>query len=778
MSRRRYHDSDDEYDHRQAKRFRRSNNEPKQIEDRLESLIFRVGEKSSSSLETNLEKLAGVLQADIPNYKQKILDTLYNSVTLLPFKVSIYSTLIGLLNAKNYKSGEEFVNMAVANLEQDLMKGQFEPALIKVRLLADMVNAHVISSTPIMIMFSSFVGVTKEPDIPQARSDWFVYAVLSALPWVGRQLFKEKGEDLANLMSSIDSYIKRRKKPYLSSLYTWKEKIYPPQEDYLDCLWQQIKDLKSNGWKERYLHRPYRAFDDILVNAFDHTFPIVTIPHHDDDVIYPLPKVTFRLIKQEAESETVHCVERYIMEESIRTIMKSMYKNRKECASRLLSLPSRSRLSLYDTIIETIFSDLFTLPKSVFPELFTSSLLIELCKSEPTVVPKVLAEATGILYDRVDIMNVTCVHRFASWFSYHLSNFQYKWSWNDWEDCLNQESSPKRRFVSEVLEKCVRLAYFDRIVEIITEPLVQLLPPEPSPKCKFERSDAESTDPAVNLAQQLFTAFKAKKSPEEVIEVLESAKTSLFADNEDEYAKTAAEVLVQCVLSIGQKSISHATSGITKFKTVFKAIIKGGDEQIICLNSMFSVWERNIQILELLLDKMLRLEIIEPSSVINWLLSRDMLGSFQRFFVWNIVHHCLRKCSKRLRIAKRELQDVKEKFSACSNSEDTTDEERSKLSNAVDNLSDEVYNAYQKQKEVFLILFQRFIIILNDHLYRREQDQSSPWLSFALEKLKEVMHMYYEEVFSYKETLEQLLFTSETDSRILRVFTDFCSLRD
>lgn len=39
----------------------------------MESLICKVGEKSACSLESNLEGLAGVLEADLPNYKSKIL---------------------------------------------------------------------------------------------------------------------------------------------------------------------------------------------------------------------------------------------------------------------------------------------------------------------------------------------------------------------------------------------------------------------------------------------------------------------------------------------------------------------------------------------------------------------------------------------------------------------------------------------------------------------------------------------------------------------------------
>lgn len=39
--------------------------ENQEIEDRLESLILRVGEKSTSTLESNLEGLVSVLEADL-----------------------------------------------------------------------------------------------------------------------------------------------------------------------------------------------------------------------------------------------------------------------------------------------------------------------------------------------------------------------------------------------------------------------------------------------------------------------------------------------------------------------------------------------------------------------------------------------------------------------------------------------------------------------------------------------------------------------------------------
>ena len=92
---------------------KRRTNEHMEIEDRLESLILRVGEKSTSSLESNLEGLASVLEADLSTYKSKILKILVECAIKLPDKCTIYTTLIGVLNTKNYNFGGECVEMLV-----------------------------------------------------------------------------------------------------------------------------------------------------------------------------------------------------------------------------------------------------------------------------------------------------------------------------------------------------------------------------------------------------------------------------------------------------------------------------------------------------------------------------------------------------------------------------------------------------------------------------------------------------------------------------------------
>uniref|UniRef100_A0A671G3F2 Nuclear cap binding protein subunit 1 n=1 Tax=Rhinolophus ferrumequinum TaxID=59479 RepID=A0A671G3F2_RHIFE len=62
---------------------RRKTSDANKTKVHLESLICNVEEKSACSLESNVESLAGVLEADLPNYKSKILRLLCTVARLL-----------------------------------------------------------------------------------------------------------------------------------------------------------------------------------------------------------------------------------------------------------------------------------------------------------------------------------------------------------------------------------------------------------------------------------------------------------------------------------------------------------------------------------------------------------------------------------------------------------------------------------------------------------------------------------------------------------------------
>ncbi|MGH0153726.1 UNVERIFIED_CONTAM: hypothetical protein FKN15_025548 [Acipenser sinensis] len=540
---------------------RRRTSEPTEIEDRLESLICRVGEKSTSSLESNLEGLAGVLEADLPNYKNKILRILCTVARLLPEKLTVYSTLVGLLNARNYNFGGEFVESMIRQLKETLKSNLYDEALYLVRFLSDLVNCHVIAAPSMVAMFENFISVVQEQDGPQVRCDWYVYAVLSSLPWVGKELYEKKDVEMERLLNQIESYLKRRQKIHVPMLQVWTAEKPHPQEEVI----------------------------------------IATAPPHSEDAVYPMPKVIFRMFDYTDAPEGPvmpgsHSVERFVIEENLHCIIKSHWRERKTCAAQLLSYPGKNKIPL----------------------------------------------------------------------NYHI---------------------------------------------------------------------------------------------------------------------------VETLLHMAAKSFSHSFSALAKFHEVLKSLTDSDEGKLHILRVVYEAWRNHPQMISVLIDKMIRTQIVDCAAVANWIFSPDMAHDFTRFYVWEILHSTVRKMNKHVQKIQKELETAKEKLEKQhSRKKDSGDEEEDKnsdeedglLEEQIERLQEKVESAQSEQKNLFLVIFQRFIMMLTEHLVRCETggvDFNTPWYKNCIERLQQIFLMHHQTIQQYMVTLENLLFTAELDHHILAVYQQFCTLQ-
>uniref|UniRef100_A0A672QPQ2 Nuclear cap binding protein subunit 1 n=1 Tax=Sinocyclocheilus grahami TaxID=75366 RepID=A0A672QPQ2_SINGR len=769
MSRRRH---SDESDAGSQPHKRRRTSEPIEIEDRLESLICRVGEKSTSSLESNLEGLAGVLEADLPNYKSKILRILCAVARLLPEKLAVYTTLVGLLNARNYNFGGEFVEAMIRQLKETLKSNLYSEAVYLVRFLSDLVNCHVIAAPSMVAMFENFVSVTQEEDIPQVRSDWYVYVVLSSLPWVGKELYEKKDVEMDRLLNQIEGYLKRRQKTHVPMLQVWTAEKPHPQEEYLDCLWAQVQKLKKDRWQERHILRPYIAFDSVLCEALQHNLPPFTPPAHSDDAVYPMPHVVFRMFDYTDAPEGPvmpgsHSVERFVIEENLHCIIKSHWRERKTCAAQLLSYPGKNKIPLNYHIVEVIFGELFQLPSPPHIDVMYTALLIELCKLQPGSLPQVLAQATEMMYMRLDTMNTTCIDRLLNWFSHHLSNFQFRWSWDDWADCLTQDiEKPKPKFVKEVLDKCMRLSYHQRIVDIVPPSFSALIPADPVCSYKYGE-EADSSLPGLAMATTVGNAIKNRASNEEILIVLKDVPNPNQDDDDDGgdgFNPLKIEVFLQTLLHLAAKSFSHSFSALAKFHEVLKTLTDSDEGKLHILRVLYEFWRNHPQMISVLVDKLIRTQIVDCAAVANWIFSPEMAHDFTRFYVWEILHSTIRKMNKHVQKIQKELDEAKVKL----------EKQHNKKASITDT------NTSDMTKDDNLFFFQRFIMLLTEHLVRCETsgvDINTTWYKNCIERLQQIFLMHHVIIQQYMGTLENLLFTAELDHHILAVYQQFCALQ-
>jgi hypothetical protein len=88
-------------------------------EDKLQAALFALGQKTDSSLEQTLRDLCTTLCNDLTKHKKIIFHILNQCIQLIPERLTIYSTLIGLLHASIITFGSDFLDTCISALKEN-----------------------------------------------------------------------------------------------------------------------------------------------------------------------------------------------------------------------------------------------------------------------------------------------------------------------------------------------------------------------------------------------------------------------------------------------------------------------------------------------------------------------------------------------------------------------------------------------------------------------------------------------------------------------------------
>jgi len=263
-------------------------------------------------------------------------------------------------------------------------------------------------------------------------------------------------------------------------------------------------------------------------------------------------------------------------------------------------------------------------------------------------------------------------------------------------------------------------------------------------------------------------------------------------------------IFCQVLFKLASKSFSHTFAAIAKFHPLLKALCSSEEAQIAILKTVFEMWKKHQQFMVVIVDKLLKTQIVECASVANWIFSKDMLTEFTKGYTWEMLHLTIRKMNKHVGKLSKEAtearrmieesdsdsdndsaneDDMKErsnKRSSNGGNRDKTEKGEKPTEEHVEKLEERLEAAQADQKNLFLIIFQRFIMILSEHLVRCDTDGmdfKSPWYMWTVGRLQQIFMMHHEQVEKYSTTLETLLFTADLDPNVLDVFQQFTALR-
>lgn len=283
----------------------------------------------------------------------------------------------------------------------------------------------------------------------------------------------------------------------------------------------------------------------------------------------------------------------------------------------------------------------------------------------------------------------------------------------------------------------------------------------------------------VQYAQTLMTAIRQKSAEDQIINVLKDIPNPLLmetsADIEPRCNPLQIDVFVQTLLFLGSKSFTHSFVAINRYYEVLKVsadkkisvgrarlvsiykvhlnvvkqwLAESEEAQLCVLRSLFELWRTHQQMLVVLIDKLLKNQILDCSSVANWIFSKEMsadftkyvvgltIGSafplseisklgnvwfyvvfsffffFFRLYIWEILYLTINKMSKHVNRLTKELSEMREKIGHITNSSDSEEEEpqiktEEKITEEmVEKMEEKLEAAQGDQKNLFLIIFQ------------------------------------------------------------------------
>jgi nuclear cap-binding protein subunit 1 len=142
-------------------------------------------------------------------------------------------------------------------------------------------------------------------------------------------------------------------------------------------------------------------------------------------------------------------------------------------------------------------------------------------------------------------------------------------------------------------------------------------------------------------------------------------------------------ITTQCLLHIGARSFSHLLNAIERYLPVLRVLASGtisssatvtsgpgvgdADAKADILLAVSEFWRRNSQMINIVFDKLMQYQIVDPSDVVAWAftnsgrvaggekISAEEATTKIDAFVWGVIEGALDKANGRVAIAKRKV---------------------------------------------------------------------------------------------------------------------------
>ncbi|OCF55167.1 nuclear cap-binding protein subunit 1 [Kwoniella mangroviensis CBS 10435] len=523
-----------------------------------------------------------------------------------------------------------------------------------------LVPAGLVTSSSLLGVYRSLLAVLEEVGGGGDRAERAVRAVGEGLIRSGKVLYENHPEEVENLVSAIEGYIIGRRNEVKSlvdpfSPVSLDGQEHTPTPDTLDNFLSALHALRADSFAPphslpRYWESATLSEGTIQSDPYELS-PISMPPEMYAVDSNELDKGEGRIGNIKLFGDDVvpppETLEGWLLRSLVLDIINIYEVNRKECATLLLSLrkflppntfkpvnpPTEededkvlSTWSSESLTISTLLNSLLTLPRSTYKSIYYGSVITELCKISPNTVAPPVGRAVRKIFSYLGAggsegtLDIECQNRVAVWFSTHLSNFGFQWMWKEWIPDLDLPlSHPKRAFMRRVTELEVRLAYYDRILDTLPEPMkaegagvISSEPPEPF--WPYEKPD----HPLHTEAKELLQLFRSKTSPSDIRTHIENLPNS-SSGNGESISEDIRKMVFETLLHLGSRSFSHFLNATERYLDLLRYLTSESSSRKLLLESVWTYWKYSHQMKLISIDKYLQYGILEGLDIVEYL---------------------------------------------------------------------------------------------------------------------------------------------------------------
>lgn len=675
--RREHDDGGDRY-----KKPRFSPSEQKIMQLRRE--IVEIGEPSRFKLSSMLDQLGNrLVDVHDSEIRNAVYGTLFVTIVEQPHKIPLLAGSIIIANSRNSTMGQVAIEMAHTRLEAAIQQCNWAHVKFYMRFIASL--GPIIEGDGVERAFRDLLA--KAVELSQSQYTHVACEILTGVllnlpnavasyPSSSRDTVVAYASDI---VAQSKSFSVNEDNTKLASLVGPFRKDsdsspYEPRE-WVALVRSAIESLAEDGWRldklldiptliEPFVNQGGGAAEAGEQDIKKHQFSTLNMSYSPETLDASLagskayPRIFFQTYLPD-KYETVPPVasfESVYFRSLCCDIIGAMEFNRREVTRQLITLDlffsssafaepgipfdrlqkeadeGRSTWKVEDVAVEAVLEHIFRLSGPSSPDktvnVYYHSILIESCVMAPQALAPVLGRAIRFLYSSIDSLDIEAYFNYVQWLAHHLSNFNFTWKWNEWLDDLQlAATSPRRAFVSNLIQKLERLSYYVRLKETLPEEFLVCLP-RVSEDLAFPYGDDDH--PLRNEVEGLMTALKKLKEQEEHREddededVDESSQREGDGGEEDDDDKSSTEtevhrsisklkdavmtshvggaasevssdqikVIFSTVCYLGSRSLSHIDSWISCSKKVLRSVLLERDtDELAAVRAVFAFWK-------------------------------------------------------------------------------------------------------------------------------------------------------------------------------------------